>query len=115
MRRRRALWAGVGAGQLLAERQNMLRFPSSRRTSPIGWPRTRDNRTLQVGAGSGGGRSSVIKRLDEQARRLERSGPSVDALFAEERARSHQYGGRSVFGAEPPLKEAARRTGERSQ
>jgi hypothetical protein len=25
--RRRALWTGVGAGQLLAERQNMLRFP----------------------------------------------------------------------------------------
>jgi hypothetical protein len=26
------------------------------------------------------------------------SGPSVEALFAEERARSHHYGGRSVFG-----------------
>jgi hypothetical protein len=38
---------------------------------------------------------AAIKRLDEQARRLERqaSGPSVEALFAEERARSHQYGG----------------------
>jgi uncharacterized protein len=45
---------------------------------------------------------AAIKRLDEQARRLERhaSGPSVEALFTEERARSHQYGGRSVFGAE---------------
>jgi uncharacterized protein len=47
---------------------------------------------------------AAIKRLDEQARRLERtaSGASVDALFAEERARSHEYGGRSVFGEEPP-------------
>ena len=47
---------------------------------------------------------AAIKRLDEQARRLERhaTGPSVDTLFAEERARSHRYGGRSVFGAEPP-------------
>ena len=47
---------------------------------------------------------AAIKRLDEQARRLERhtSGPSVEALFAEERTRSHDYGGRSVFGVEPP-------------
>jgi hypothetical protein len=47
---------------------------------------------------------AAIKRLDEQARRLERHarGPSVEALFADERSRSHQYGGRSVFGPEPP-------------
>jgi hypothetical protein len=47
---------------------------------------------------------SAIKRLDEQSRRLERlaSGPSVEALFAGERARSHDYGGHSVFGPEPP-------------
>jgi hypothetical protein len=47
---------------------------------------------------------AAIKRLDEQARRLERhaTGPSVETLFAEERARSHEYGGRSVFGLEPP-------------
>jgi uncharacterized protein len=46
----------------------------------------------------------AIKRLDEQARQLEQhaSGPSVDELFAEERARSHEYGGYSVFGPEPP-------------
>jgi hypothetical protein len=46
---------------------------------------------------------AAIKRLDEQARRLERdaTGPSVDAHIAEERARSHEYGGRSVFGWEP--------------
>ena len=47
---------------------------------------------------------AAIRRLDEQARRLERtaSGPSVEALISEERARSHEYGGRSVFGWEPP-------------
>jgi uncharacterized protein len=47
---------------------------------------------------------AALKRLDAEARRLERcaSGPSVEALFAEERARSHAYGGRSVFGPEPP-------------
>lgn len=46
---------------------------------------------------------AAIKRLDVQARRLEAtaSGPSVAAILAEERARSHDYGGRSVFGWEP--------------
>jgi len=43
---------------------------------------------------------SALKRLDLQARRLERhaTGPSVEALIAEERSRSHSYGGRSVLG-----------------
>jgi uncharacterized protein len=56
---------------------------------------------------------AAIKRLDDQARRLERhaSGPSVQALFLEERARSHRYGGRSVFGIEPPV-DAERLPGE---
>ena len=47
---------------------------------------------------------AAIKRLDEQARALERraGGPSVEALFAEERSRSHEFGGHSVFGPEPP-------------
>jgi uncharacterized protein len=47
---------------------------------------------------------AAIKRLDQQARQLERhaSGPSVEALFAEEHVRSHEYGGYSVFGPEPP-------------
>ena len=46
----------------------------------------------------------AIKRLDEQARRLERhaTGPTVDALIAEERRASSDYGGRSVFGIEEP-------------
>ena len=50
---------------------------------------------------------AAIKRLDTQARRLERHacGPSFDALLAEERTRSHEYGGRSIFGDEPrPVK-----------
>jgi hypothetical protein len=42
----------------------------------------------------------ALKRLDAEARRLERhaTGPSVEALIADERARSPEYGGRSVFG-----------------
>lgn len=47
---------------------------------------------------------AAIGRLDQQARRLEATatGPSVEALIAEERSRSHAFGGRSVFGWEPP-------------
>ncbi|MEA3064921.1 MAG: uncharacterized protein QOJ27_1367 [Sphingomonadales bacterium] len=47
---------------------------------------------------------AAIRRLDEQARRLERhvSGPSLEAHLADERARSHEYGGMSIFGPEPP-------------
>ncbi len=46
---------------------------------------------------------AAIQRLDDQARRLERTatGPSLSALIAEERIRSHDYGGRSVSGWEP--------------
>jgi hypothetical protein len=46
----------------------------------------------------------ALKRLDEQSRRLERhaSGPTVDGLIAQERADSHTYDGRSVFGWEQP-------------
>jgi hypothetical protein len=42
----------------------------------------------------------ALQRLDEQARRLEKhaTGPSVPDLIAEEGRRSHEYGGRSVFG-----------------
>jgi hypothetical protein len=45
----------------------------------------------------------AIRRLDAQARRLEReaTGPSVEELIADERRRSHEYGGRSIFGWEP--------------
>ena len=43
----------------------------------------------------------ALKRLDDQARRLERfaAGPSVEAVIAHERERSHSYGGRTVFGS----------------
>ena len=50
---------------------------------------------------------AAIRRLDAEARRLEAEvreararGPSVAALFAEERARSSEFGGMSVFGPE---------------
>ena len=51
---------------------------------------------------------AAIRRLDEQARVLERhaSGPSVDELIAEELHNSHSYHGRSVFGWEPPPQDA---------
>jgi hypothetical protein len=56
----------------------------------------------------------AIKRLDDQARRLERNavGPIVDALIAEERARSPQYGGRSVFGWASPNETTERTPGK---
>lgn len=46
----------------------------------------------------------ALKRLDEQARRLEHlaKGPGFDELIAEERRNSHAFGGKSVFGDEPP-------------
>src|SRR5262249_9799676 len=42
----------------------------------------------------------AVKRLDEQARLLERcvSGLPLEKLIAHERAQSHHYGGRSAFG-----------------
>jgi hypothetical protein len=42
----------------------------------------------------------ALKRLDEHARLLEHhaTGPHVEELVAQERERSHAYGGRSVFG-----------------
>jgi hypothetical protein len=45
----------------------------------------------------------ALKRLDEQARNLERHarGPALEKLIAEESDLSHSYGGRSVFGWEP--------------
>jgi uncharacterized protein len=48
---------------------------------------------------------AAVKRLDEQARLLERraTGPSVAEHIAAERAASHEYGGRTVAGwATPP-------------
>lgn len=52
----------------------------------------------------------ALKRLDAQARRLEReaTGPSFAAFVAEERARSPSDGGRTVFddARERPISEA---------
>ena len=47
-------------------------------------------------------RMHALKRLDDQARRLEKfaSGPSFDAFVADERDKSSSLGGRSVFGCE---------------
>jgi len=47
---------------------------------------------------------AALKRLDDQARRLERhaTGPTFAQLVDQERRDSHAHGGRSVFGWEPP-------------
>jgi hypothetical protein len=53
---------------------------------------------------------AALKRLDDQARRLESQAqrPTFDEHVAQERGRSHQFGGRSVFGwEEPPTAPAA--------
>jgi hypothetical protein len=57
----------------------------------------------------------ALQRLDNEARRLERAatGPSLDQTIAEERARSNDYGGRSVFGFEPAAAGQRRRAGNR--
>ncbi|WP_421999184.1 DUF763 domain-containing protein [Reyranella sp.] len=49
----------------------------------------------------------AIKRLDVEARRLDRHarGPDVETLIAEERRASPGYGGRSVFGVEAPAQD----------
>ncbi|MBS0233401.1 MAG: DUF763 domain-containing protein [Proteobacteria bacterium] len=56
-------------------------------------------------------RLSALKRLDEQARRLERSvgGPTLEAHVARERAKSFEFGGRSVYGWEKGMAEQATR------
>jgi hypothetical protein len=53
-------------------------------------------------------RLAAIRRLDDQARRLERwaTGPSLAAHLAEERRLSHLYGGRTVSGIERAPEEA---------
>ncbi len=52
---------------------------------------------------------AALKRLDDQARLVERhtSGPPLEELIAQERRLSHSYGGRSIFGWEHPPKDCA--------
>ncbi len=52
----------------------------------------------------------ALKRLDDQARRIDRhaSREFVDETIARERHLSHSYGGRSVFGWEPAPEQDAR-------
>jgi hypothetical protein len=53
---------------------------------------------------------AALHRLDEQSRLAERQAAiSVDGVMAEERLRSHNYGGRSVFGWEPPAEKITKR------
>lgn len=53
----------------------------------------------------------ALKRLDDQARQLERyvTGPDLKEIIAGEFRQSHEWGGRSVFGLEPPPADDAER------
>ncbi|TAI61777.1 DUF763 domain-containing protein [Bradyrhizobium sp. Leo170] len=59
----------------------------------------------------------ALKRLDNQARLLERTatGPSFDAFVAQERNRSPALGGRSVFGWEADVAGSKRATSDKSK
>jgi hypothetical protein len=48
----------------------------------------------------------ALRKLDAESRRLERvaDGPAFADFVAGEFVRSHEYGGRSVFGREPPVR-----------
>jgi hypothetical protein len=52
---------------------------------------------------------AALSRLDRESRRLERTatGPSFEKFVTDERASSHTYGGRTVFGFEPDPRAAA--------
>ena len=47
----------------------------------------------------------ALRKLDAESRRLERvaDGPAFEDLIADESVRSYEFGGRSVFGWEPPV------------
>jgi hypothetical protein len=53
----------------------------------------------------------ALKRLDDQARRLERiaSGPSLESFIGGERERSASFDGRSVFGWEMDVERASKK------
>jgi hypothetical protein len=53
---------------------------------------------------------AAFQRLDDQARRLElvASGPSFERIVSKERARSHAYGGRTVFDESSSSRRGAR-------
>jgi hypothetical protein len=57
-------------------------------------------------------RMNALKRLDDQARRLEASsrGPSFHSFVANEKSQSAGYGGRSVFGWERDFGDHGQRT-----
>jgi hypothetical protein len=62
---------------------------------------------------------AAFQKLDQESLRLEREakGPDVDRFIEDERERSHEYGGRSVFGWEvaPPAKASNRSTHARKR
>jgi hypothetical protein len=61
-RLRRGLQIRSGAGRLAVAREEMPSLLSSRRKSPVGFDRTRNNGTHYAVDVTGGGRSSAINR-----------------------------------------------------
>jgi hypothetical protein len=59
----------------------------------------------------------ALKRLDDQARQLERyvTGPDLKEIVAGEFRKSHEWGGRSVFGFEPAPEESAEKRGAKGE
>ncbi|WP_025662128.1 DUF763 domain-containing protein [Rhizobium sp. IBUN] len=57
----------------------------------------------------------ALRRLDDQSRQLERyvTGPDLKEIVAGEFLRSHERGGRSVFGWEQPAREETERLGRK--
>jgi uncharacterized protein len=54
----------------------------------------------------------ALRKLDAESRRLERvaNGPAFNDFISDEFVRSHEYGGQSVFGSEPPAEAAVDRS-----
>ena len=65
-------------------------------------------RKAQLGATGGAGRAAPARCRRRGGWRPRPTALRSRRLFAEERARSHDYGGRSVFGFEPPPERRSR-------
>ena len=86
---------------MLTERAVNLRSPCGNRLKPPA-DSASTRRAVERAKLGNDEKLGAIRRLDEQVRRLERTagGPSLPQHIATERRRSHEYGGRSVFGWE---------------
>src|SRR4051812_45225115 len=83
-------------GRLLFQRKHCVTW-ASMRAPRLSWTGDAPCRGLTARAELAPGVLGALKRLDDQARRLElyASGPSVEGLILQERQRSPLYGGRN--------------------